>query len=200
MTRQDIYDQYDEAYFDGGKAYRTYTDSWVWSAIPEMLGYLSPESMSALDFGCAKGYLVQNLVARGIDAHGADVSSYAINLTPPSIRTRFKLLDSPTLPFPDARFHQILSFETLEHVSPEDIDLTLEEFRRVSTKGFLGSIFLEGQESGVDASHILVRSRKWWDDKFAEYGFQECPSVWQTMLSFPCIRALKASPFSYRHT
>ena len=41
-----------------------------------------------LDAGCAMGLLVEALVARGVDAHGVDISAYAIAQAAPEVRNR----------------------------------------------------------------------------------------------------------------
>lgn len=193
------YTPYDFDYFDGGKAYQSYRESWVWSAFPEMLGLLLDSPRIVLDFGCAKGFLVKNLVARGIDARGVDVSPYALSCTPPEIRDRFKLLKGPILPFEDKRFDWIYTFETLEHVPEEDIDATLREFQRVGKRGVFGSIFIEGQIGGADPTHVLVRSRAWWNKKLRAHGFFEDDELVARAREFPCIRAMRLEPFCYHN-
>ena len=45
-----------------------------------------------LDIGCAKGFFVNDLVDKGIDAYGIDISSYAIKNCHPKIKNRLKTI------------------------------------------------------------------------------------------------------------
>ena len=48
----------------------------------EMVHRFDLVGKSVLEIGCAKGFLVEDMVAEGVDAFGLDVSAWAINLCP----------------------------------------------------------------------------------------------------------------------
>lgn len=92
---------------------------------------------TALDVGCALGFVVEALREIGLDAKGCDASSYAIEH--PAAGARGQLVQASLedrLPFDDARFELVSAFEVLEHLTPAAVPHALAELRRV-TKGYL---------------------------------------------------------------
>src|SRR5688500_7735012 len=67
-----------------------------------------------LDAGCAMGLLVETLRARGVDAVGLDISSYAIDRVHESVKP-FCRQGSIAEPL-DGRFDLIVCIEVLEHM------------------------------------------------------------------------------------
>ncbi len=85
-----------------------------------------------LDVGCATGFVVEALRERGVDAHGVDVSSYAIAHAAPGAQGYVQRADViEGLPFDDGSFDLISVLETLEHLPPGKIPRVLAELRRV---------------------------------------------------------------------
>ena len=83
---------YDENYFERGlqlgiSGYTSY--SWMPELTLKMAEFLAEDlnlrNKTALDFGCAKGYLVKALRIYGIEAYGYDASEYAISQAPKEI-------------------------------------------------------------------------------------------------------------------
>src|ERR1700675_1482354 len=71
------------------------------------------EPKAVLDVGCAKGFLVEALRDRGVEAFGIDISPYAISEVRPDIR-HFCRVASAVEPF-DRRYDLIICIEVLEH-------------------------------------------------------------------------------------
>lgn len=83
---------------------------------------------SALDFGCGKGEAVRALAAIGVDAYGCDFSSEL------GQGDRLAPIGNPyRLPYPDAMFDAVLSWEVFEHV--QDYTEAFREIRRVLRPG-----------------------------------------------------------------
>lgn len=91
------------------------------------------EGKRVLDAACGEGYGAALLARTASSVDGVDLSDEAVrhaqrrygaadNLT-------FHQADVTRLPFPDDHFDRIVSFETLEHLEPQDA--MLAEFRRV---------------------------------------------------------------------
>jgi SAM-dependent methyltransferase len=86
----------------------------------------------ALDVGCAKGYLVEALRERGIEAHGCDVSSYAVEHAAPGALGYVRLGDlSNGLPYDDGEFDLVSALEILEHLPADRVPEAVAELRRV---------------------------------------------------------------------
>jgi ubiquinone/menaquinone biosynthesis C-methylase UbiE len=91
-----------------------------------------------LDIGCAKGFLVKDLIALDIDAYGIDVSEYALMNCEPEVVGRLHLGSAEELPFPDKSFAATFSINTIHNLTREGCIKALEEMERLAPgKGFI---------------------------------------------------------------
>jgi cyclopropane fatty-acyl-phospholipid synthase-like methyltransferase len=87
--------EYGEMYFDGPREYGyggfRYDGRWqsVAQDIVDHFGLKLGDRV--LDIGCAKGFLVKDLLALGIDAYGIDVSKYALMNCEPEVVGRLQI-------------------------------------------------------------------------------------------------------------
>ncbi|MFM8409577.1 MAG: class I SAM-dependent methyltransferase, partial [Alphaproteobacteria bacterium] len=92
-----------------------------------------------LDLACGTGYGTAVLAERAAEVIGGDVDVEAIESIdssfPENPQVRFEVMDGTKLPFSDARFDVVVSFETIEHT--RDYEAMLDEFRRVIKPGGL---------------------------------------------------------------
>ena len=74
--------KYDEEYFDGDRKYGyggyKYDGRWISVAKRIKKIYKLKKGSEILDIGCAKGFLIKDLIDIGLDAYGLDISDYAI--------------------------------------------------------------------------------------------------------------------------
>jgi ubiquinone/menaquinone biosynthesis C-methylase UbiE len=89
--------------------------------------------MRVLDVGCAKGFLVKDLieVCRGIEAFGVDISMYALRHAASEIARRLCRADAQRLPFADATFDAVLCINTIHNLDRDGCVRALGEIMRV---------------------------------------------------------------------
>ena len=91
-----------------------------------------------LDVGCAKGFLVKDLLAIGIDAYGIDVSEYALMHCEPEVVGRLQIGSCDHLPFPDGSFDAVLAINTIHNMDRDGCIRSLREMERLAPgKGFV---------------------------------------------------------------
>jgi ubiquinone/menaquinone biosynthesis C-methylase UbiE len=134
--------EYGQMYFDGPREYGyggyRYDGRWqpVAKDIISHFGLKAGERL--LDVGCAKGFLVKDLVALGIDAYGVDISQYAIMNCEPEVVGRLQIGNAERLPFPDKSFDAILSINTIHNLSRDRCKFALQEIQRLAPgRGFV---------------------------------------------------------------
>ena len=89
-----------------------------------------------LDIGCGKGFLLYDFtkVVPGIEVHGIDISSYAIENSKEEVRGRLRVGDATSLPWPDKTFDFVYSINTLHNLHNYDLEKALREMERVGKK------------------------------------------------------------------
>ena len=149
---------YDEEYYERGvetgrSGYGGYYNHPLFKAMAKELNtYFGPERV--LDVGAAKGFLVQEFVGLGVDAHGIDLSEYAVEHCSDEISDRMVCGQAEKLPWPDRDFDLVVTFDTLEHLNEQQYRTAIKEMARVSGRNILFSITTD--ENVVDKSHISI--------------------------------------------
>lgn len=136
--------QYGETYFDGPREYGyggyRYDGRWLPVArdIIDHFGLKAGDRI--LDVGCAKGFLVKDLMLAlpGLEAFGLDISKYALMHCEPEVVGRLHLGDCRRLPFPDGSFDAVLCLNTIHNLTRDDAIVAMRELERLSPgKGFV---------------------------------------------------------------
>ena len=134
--------EYGDMYFDGPREYGyggyRYDGRWqpVARDIIEHFG-LKPGD-KVLDVGCAKGFLVKDLLAEGIDAFGLDVSKYALMNCEPEAIGRLQIGSCDDLPFPDGSFDAVLAINTIHNLDRDGCVRAVREVERLAPgRGFI---------------------------------------------------------------
>jgi 2-polyprenyl-3-methyl-5-hydroxy-6-metoxy-1,4-benzoquinol methylase len=185
---------YDEAYYVGGRKsnyldYAGLEPTIEEGFMPVVLRYAAwcaarAEKRSYLDVGCAMGFYVRRLAAQGWDAHGVDLSEYAVAEGRRRGIANLSVSAGQTLPYPDASFDFVTSIDVIEHVEPEGATAMIGEIRRVLRDGGMAFVatpnFLTNQYWNVfaeefvdkDSTHVNYQSveslRAYFD------GFSRC--------------------------
>lgn len=132
--------QFGKEYFDGPREYGYggyhYDGRWMPVARDIISHFALVPGMRVLDVGCAKGFLVKDLMQAcpGLEAFGVDVSPYAIMNCEPEVVGRVHLASAEKLPFPDASFDTVLSINTIHNLDRDGCVTALREIARVSRK------------------------------------------------------------------
>jgi SAM-dependent methyltransferase len=93
------------------------------------------EGKSVLDAACGEGYGTSLLASRAASACGVDIDARTVQHATRRYvgveRLRFIEASCTRLPFPEASFDVVVSFETIEHLEASEQAVMLEEFARV---------------------------------------------------------------------
>jgi SAM-dependent methyltransferase len=129
--------QFGREYFDGAReqgygGYR-YDGRWLPIAADIVAHFALKPGDRVLDVGCAKGFLVKDLmkVCPGLEAFGVDVSEYAVTHCEPEIVGRLHVGNATRLPFPDKSFDAVLAINTIHNLDREGCLQALREIERV---------------------------------------------------------------------
>jgi SAM-dependent methyltransferase len=130
--------QYGEMYFDGPREYGyggyRYDGRWIPVARDIVAHFGLRPGMRVLDVGCAKGFLVKDLMAvcPGLEVFGLDISLYALTNCERDVVGRLHLGTAERLPFGDGSFDCVLSLNTVHNFRrPRAIEV-MQEIQRVS--------------------------------------------------------------------
>ncbi len=168
---------YGDAYFGVGRdpsgdrrgrsGYATYDRVSSNADIAAYLLWRNFRARRTLDVGCATGFLVEALRELGVDAHGCDVSRYAVEHAAPGALGYVRLGDlGRGLPFEDGEFELVSALEILEHLPPELVPGALAELRRVCAGVVYATIPSFGHNSSGPDGHFEGKVRP---DRVAHY-------------------------------
>jgi len=123
----------------------------------------APKTM--LDAGCAKGFLVECLRNKGVDAFGIDISEYAINSAYESIRDycRVASISDPL----DKLYDVIISIEVLEHIEKSESETAIANLCNHTDK----ILFSSSPHDYGEVTHINVQQPEVWAQIFARNDF-----------------------------
>ena len=130
--------QYGEMYFDGPRDYGyggyRYDGRWVPVARDIIAHFNLKPGQRVLDIGCAKGFLVKDLLGSlpGLEVFGLDISEYALKNCPPEVVGRLHLGSADHLPFPDDSFDCVICLDTIHNLPRPRAKIALQEIQRLS--------------------------------------------------------------------
>jgi SAM-dependent methyltransferase len=157
---------YNSADLGGYDEYRW--DNPVWQRHMRMLAdrvIALAEPDRVLDVGCARGLWVQALRERGVEAFGVDVSEHAIESSDPGVRPYLKV-QGATEEF-DGKYDLIICSEVLEHMSPSDAQLAIDNMCSATDR----ILFSSSPADFDEPTHVNTKPTPTWVAWFAERGF-----------------------------
>lgn len=141
------------------------------STFYDLIPSLNIESL--LDVGCGDGSFCYDMVTKFNvkKAYGIDIASVALDLVKKHENIIYFDAEAKKIPLEDNSVDFITSFDVLEHVLPNDVDLVIEEFNRVSKIGLLLTIAHDVSGEEVDGSnmHMTVMPLEWWKEKLEKH-------------------------------
>jgi len=130
--------QYGPEYFDGPRDYGyggyRYDGRWIPVAKDMVKHFNLKAGDRVLDVGCAKGFLVKDLMAvcPGLEVFGLDISDYALKHCEPEVIGRLHKGSADDLPFPDNSFDAVISINAIHNFDRAGVLKAMKELQRVS--------------------------------------------------------------------
>ncbi|MBO6520055.1 MAG: class I SAM-dependent methyltransferase [Rhodospirillales bacterium] len=164
--------EYGELFFDGPRDYGyggyRYDGRWVPVASDIIAHFGLKPGARVLDIGCAKGFLVKDLLSQGMDAYGLDISNYALMNCEPEVVGRLHLGSAVSLPFPDNSFDCVLSLNTIHNFKRPDAITAMKEIQRLCN----GKAFVQ-----VDSYHT-AEQKEIFESWVLTAEFHDYPDEW----------------------
>jgi len=118
--------------------------------MPFIKNIIKPSSV--IDVGCGWNSFCHLLNEKGIESVGVDFACPGADI----------IADAEYLPFKDGQFDLLTTFDVLEHIPEEEINMVFQEFKRVANKFFYQICLGRGKR------HITLKSPTWWLLKIIE--------------------------------
>lgn len=185
MTKSFDKSVYNERYYEigfGPVPYDREAEGGIWleffgNIASNIVARYSPKRV--LDLGCAKGFLVESLRDRGVNAFGVDISDVAISEVREDIRPYCKVASIEDESVYEGQYDLITCIEVLEHVT-EDMAENAIKFMCRHSKQIL---FSSSPTDFDEPTHINVKPPDYWDNLFSKYGFKKTEESWQKIVA-----------------
>jgi SAM-dependent methyltransferase len=175
--------QYGYGYFDASRdtGYGGYRYDGRWVAIAEdVVAHwdLKPGDR-VLDVGCAKGFLVKDLmkVCPGVEVFGVDISEYALLHCEPEVVGRLHLGNCLRMPFPDGSFSAVTAINVVHNLERDECIQAVREIERLAPgRGYIQvDSYRTPEEEEIFLSWVLTAKTHYnpegWRQLFAEAGY-----------------------------
>ena len=183
-AQREVASRFAREYFDGdrGQGYGGYCYDGRWVPVAERFRdhYGLTAGQRVLDVGCAKGFLLHDLlqVVPGLQVAGLDVSSYAIARAMDDVRPRLVLGSADRLPFADKSVDLVVSINTVHNLERSACVRALAEIERVARRHRyvqVDSWLSESQREKFERWQLTARTYfdpAGWRRLFAEAGYR----------------------------
>lgn len=181
MNSLNVNNIFNKDYFEDGvkkgiSGYEKY--SWMPTrSIPEAISIINTIKFeNALDFGCAKGFLVHALNLLDKKTIGVDISKYAIDNCLPQVKDKVFLIKENVL---EKKFKTdlLIAKDVLEHINEHNIDEVLSNFYNICNQALLviplgDNDTFRIKEYEIDKTHMIKKDEEWWIQKIKKANFK----------------------------
>lgn len=161
---------YNEEYFQGDHTKSNYSGYAEASYGPSrilaetLFRFFRP--LNSLDAGCAVGHDVKRLAELGVDAHGVDISDWAVEYAnTPRIRQ-----DDFSQRLINKQYDLVYSYDVVEHILPERLGFAINNLWQATRRDLL--VVPATYENGetfdpAEPTHLIFKPYGWWVDFIA---------------------------------
>ncbi len=176
--------QFGKEFFDGKRRHGyggfSYNTRFWQPVVPTFQQFYSlTAGQRVLDVGCAKGFMLHDLLALipGLLIQGVDVSEYAIENSMESVKPQLQVADARDLPYEDNSFDLVISINTIHNLERAELISALQEIQRVTKKN--GYITVDAYRNEEEKEAMLawnltaktILSVSEWVELFEEAGY-----------------------------
>ena len=185
IANREVAKEFGREYFDGtrdeGYGGYHYDGRWVPIAKKIIERYGLKPGSRVLDVGCAKGYLIKDLMdtCPGLDVWGLDISGYAIEHAHPDVQGRIIQGSVDALPFSENTFDAVISINVVHNLDHERCVRGVQEIAYVA-KPEKSYIQIDGyrndSEKDLFLNWVLTAvthgTLDFWRELFAKIGYK----------------------------
>lgn len=183
QRERDVAMEFGREYFDGARTqgYGGYRYDGRWLPVAETFRdhWDLRAGDKVLDIGCAKGFLVKDLmkVCPGLQVFGVDISQYAVSHGEPEIRDRLVIGNAACLPFQGNSFRAAISINTIHNLDRERCIQAVREMKRVAPHGSYIQVdsYRNSEEKELFLQWVLTAKTHYdtqgWQTLFTESGY-----------------------------
>ncbi len=171
MTAED----YPPGYWTSGEGsnYHGYGDDPGWATTLGVIKRYVPLPAALYEMGAAMGYFIRQAREAGYEAHGIDISPYAVHRVLPGIKPYVILGNALNSPYGASSADIVATWEFLEHVPEDELPAMLDEIERVLKP--TGWVWSRIGMDDSDATHVTIKPREWWEAQFEFRGWEHQP-------------------------
>ncbi|SVD00905.1 uncharacterized protein METZ01_LOCUS353759, partial [marine metagenome] len=128
---------------------------------------------SVCDVGCGNGLFVNNIAKMNFEKiYGVDLVTVSMGSTIDNPKVTYIDAPASNIPIEYKSVELLTAFDVLEHIHPSNVENSLREFSRISSKYFMFSIShrLSGEEHNGENLHLTVYPFDWWCERIGKYA------------------------------
>lgn len=181
---REIARRFDREFFDGDRRHGyggfAYHPRFWQPVAPTLRDHFGLDAHSSLlDVGCAKGFMLHDLVEAvpGLTVAGIDVSRYAIENAIADMQPFVRVGDARSLPFADRSFDVVIAINTIHNLDRDECAGALREIERVARRGAFVTVDAYLDDEGREAMLAWNLTAKTimhvdeWKRFFADVGY-----------------------------